>query len=303
MAGLLLLLSLAAASADEAPTLTLLDLGPAPEEDALAGELRLSGVQVALAPAEDGFMTQSLPARLESLRDGLAPGEAIGWLTVEEARLSVSVSFLTEDRAVVRVATVDRARPEPVAELALATREILRLVREPAPAESASATSAPDPSQPAADAVAPWSMAARAGLVLPTHDRALGARGGVDVEIARALDKEGRLRVGLSAGVQVGDQSWRITPKLVGQAGMVGVGLGADVAVLPWVTRLQPRIELGVAVPLPAGLETGVALRIGPLRDEIIDGNELVYSSGWTEIVLHVGARRQIGSRRAQEGL
>jgi hypothetical protein len=259
-------------------SLIFLDLSSDPAEDRLAEELQLAGVQVSWASAPDGFGTFSLPAQLDQVRPGLAPGAPTAWLVVDGDALHLSIAFVEAERAVVRVADAPRGAE---ARLALTARE---LVSTAVPAAPAPLPPAPAPS-PAIPAPAPargldWHLSATGTFPVPV----LAPRAGVEVEVGATL--------GLAVGLQLGAGQQRGTGSLVGRWRSLRAGVGADLVHLPWVVWVEPRAELGLCLPAHRAVFVEPRIRATVLRDQVTRGDDVLYDSGWVEAGVVIGWRQ-----------
>lgn len=292
MAGLSLVLSLTAFAGE--PRVVLLDLGPDPVEDAVVEELRLGGVEVEFQEGQPGFADAPLDAQLGALQ--AHAGHTVVWVVRREDTVHGRVAFVAGERSVVRA--VDTAAGEgDAARLALATREILR-------EEDTVVSAAVEPPrgtlwdrrQPEVEPVpaASWFVGS-VGLTLPTVPLALGERVGAE---AMALTRlVGDVDGGVGLGGDFGRRHGRGTVRVLGRWQVFEVGVAADLAVLPWVTWVQPRIELAVAPVLERGFVPRARVRIAPVRDQVEQAGDPVYDSGIIEFGISLGGQRQIGQR------
>lgn len=288
MGSLPLLLSLTGWAASS--SVVVLDTEPATEEAALADELMLSGIDAAVQDAPPGFERASGTARLDLLRP-VADGAAFLWIDSDPERLVLTLAVLSEARADVRVFESPRG-PDALPRLALSARTALQVDAPPPPPREE--VPSPSPDRP------PVFITAAAGLTVPLQTRALGPRADLEVELFRALGSQDRLELGGALGGQIGSRSGRFTARSLARYGPVGLGLGADVAVLPWITWVQPRLSVGVRLPLTPSVFTEVRLRLSPRRDRVEEAGERLYDSGWTELAIRFGGQRQISGASRQ---
>ncbi len=212
----------------------------------------------------------------------LEGAHALAWLNSEPDVLHLSVAFVAADRAVVRVVDVDREAGAP-ARLALATRELV--------AQALDLPTIPEARKPEPEGVPVARLAIGLGAVLPVSKRSGGLRAAVDVEGTAPV---GPVWIGGSLGVQLNGHHVRAVPRGVFRAGPVVAAVGADVAVLEWVTWVQPRLEVGVTVePQSIPIFFEPRLRVTPVRDQVV-ATERIYDSGWVEIGLHMGLARRV---------
>lgn len=255
-------------------SLILLDATSDPAEERLAEELELTGIAVQWAPAPSGFAGWALPAQLDQVRPGLAPDAPTAWLVPDGDTLHLSIAFVEAERAVVRVA--DAARGDE-ARLALTARELVTTVVPPPPPPP---PSLPPPPPPEVSRAVDWQIGVVGMVPVPTPS----PRAGVEVEAGNT--------VGFALGLQLGDGELRTTTSVVGRWHRLRVALGADVVRLPWVLWVEPRAELGVALPLPSGLVVEPRVRGTFLRDQVTRGDVVLYDSGWVEAGIVLGWRQ-----------
>ncbi len=290
MAGLPLLLSLTALAQD----LVVLSPEPPPAPDTVAcrwvDELRLSGIEVAIEVAPEGFDGASLADRLATVESRLERGPPVAWLSSAPVGHTVAVAFVGEGRAVVRVASA--TGPTAWMELAGATRAILEAAAEPGPPE-------PVPVAPPARGGL-WVHGAL-GVTVPTVGEALGPR--ILGEVALWAGRPGAVRWGGGLGLGAGRQQLRGAARVGAWWGPLRVGAAVDLARLPWVLWAQPRLEVGVAPRLPGGVVPELRLRVSPVRDRVEEGASQLYDTGWVEIGLHLGGVRQIRGPSRQGGM
>ncbi|MCB9764519.1 MAG: hypothetical protein H6739_32390 [Alphaproteobacteria bacterium] len=268
----------------------LLDLSDAPEEDRFHQELALTLDDVRLQPTGPGFVTAPLAAQLDVARPLLEDEavQAVAWLdATDPAQLRVSVAFVAEDRAVVRLLEVPR-EPGAEARLALATRELL--------AEAYQLEDLPPPPPPPPPPEAPpepsWAWTAGGSLTWPPQTLAGGLRPGLGAAVER---RAGPLWLGLGVEVQLARAHWRVGPGLSARWGPVSLGVRADRTALAWQTVWQPRVTAGLSHRFAPGPMVGLELALTPLRDEVLDGEEVLYNSGWIELGVKVGWSRKVG--------
>jgi len=263
--------------------LVVLDHLEAAEESAWLDELDLQGTPYTVVLPPEGFGDAGSSEQLSLARSVAGDAEAVAWLSVDEQALHLSLAFLSEDRAEVKVVDAPRDADGP-SRLALATRTLLTEARQP-PVAAPVPEPAPEPPPVTPDPLR-WQLTA--GVVLPTHSLAGGLRPAVDGELTWPV---GPLRAGGGLGLQGNGHHLRGGPRALVRWGPALVGGSVDVVGLEWVTWVQPRLEAGLTVSRGATAELRV--RWAPLRDQVLDG-DLLYDSGRVEVGLHLGWARQI---------
>ncbi|MEN0067065.1 MAG: hypothetical protein AAGA48_33350 [Myxococcota bacterium] len=252
--------------------LSLVDFLGVPIEDRLQQELQLADVDVTMVEAE-GFAVASLEDRLALLREREVASPA-AWITLKEDTVQVSLATFDSDRANVRLVAVPSG-PDAPAELALGIREILTQLAPPPLA-------GPEPRS---------SLHASVGLgaVVPTQGLALGPRLLLQAEGTWSLGSPAS--IGGMLAVQLGRDQWRVGLGAVGRYGPGLVAARLDVARLPWVTWLQPRLDIGATITL-SRFWAEPRLSWAPQRDIVQQRTGRIYDSGRIEFVIAIGLRQ-----------
>lgn len=252
--------------------LSLIDYLPDPIEDRLQQELRLVDVEVRAVRAP-GFATASFEERIALIRERDLPSPVV-WLLLDDDEVQVSIATVSADRANVRLVAVPR-NSDAAADLAVGVREIVAQLAPPPPASD----------EPERFVAKPR---IGAGLSVPLTRLAGGPRALVQAE---ALWIRGRSGLGGLAAFQIGDGQWRVGVGPTLRFGPAVAAARLDVARLPWVTWVQPRLELG-ATWLRRRLWVESRLGWVPVRDLVEDEGEPIYDSGRIEWTFLIGLRQ-----------
>lgn len=271
----------------------LLDHGAAPEEDRFHQELALSLDEVRLHDAPEGFPLMPLSEQLDWVRPLLDEGDvlAVVWLDPTQAeRLAVSVAFVSEDRAVVRLLELPREAGAE-ARLALAARELLAEEGMLDSLDAIEITENPPPTIGPPE-TSPWVLGAGLSLTWPLHPEAGGPRPGLALGAERLT---GPVRLGAGLALQARPEHLRLGPSVSLGWGPLTLGARADQTWLEAVSLLQPRAYLELGHTLPVGLSGALQLSVAPLRDQVLAGKDVLYDSGWIEVGVRIGGARKVG--------
>ena len=270
----------------------LLDQGSVPEQERFHQELALTLQSVKLQPAPEGFGSAPLTEQLGVVRPLLerAERQAVIWLGSDEAKLWVSVAFVADERAVIRVIDLPR-EPDPLPRLALAVRELAAeaYASEPKPLP----LPAPPPVPPTPPA-AVWWGGGSVGALVPWEALAGGPRGALGLQVHREV---GGLEIGGEVLAQAGSQQRRLGLGLDARWIFVSAGVSADWEQGPYELPLQPRAGLGLIHRWDAGLLVHARLQIHPIRDKVALGGQRLYDTGWTSLGIFLGWERKISKR------
>jgi len=285
------LLSLIGAALGQA--VVLLDQPALPEQLQFHQELALSLEAVQLRPAPDDFATAPMATQLEAVRPMLdgADKQAVVWLGGDATKLWVSVAFVDEERAVIRMIDLPRD-PDPLPRLALAVRELVTTAyaAEPSPAVPAAPTPPPQPPAP----TPPWWAGVSAGAVVPASSLAGGPRGATALQLHRQL---GPVVLGTELMGQLGPEQARLGLGLIGRGDWLSAGLSIDAVRTQWSLPPQPRAFIGLWHRWESGLTAEARVYLHPLRDRVAQGERRLYDSGRSAPGIFLGWERKISSR------
>ena len=283
------LLSLIVGSA-RAQGLLAIEQSAAVEEDRFHEELLLSLDDVRIQPAQAGFSTASMGDQLDAVRPFLEEQglDAVVWLDAGDAeRLRVSVAFVSEARAVIRMLEVPRGAGAE-AQLALAVRELLHqayatlLAIPEAPTVEPVAEEVALPESPGLGVGVDWAI----GGLWPAEAMAGGLRGAMRVGVTTPA---GPVEIGTGLSTDGRPGQARIGPVLGAGRGGLWLRAGVDRTWLEGLTIWQSRVDLSYHLDIVESLGVEAALRFAPVRDQVLDGETLRYDSGRIEFGLFVG--------------
>ncbi|MBX2798894.1 MAG: hypothetical protein KTR31_14555 [Myxococcales bacterium] len=265
-------------------SLILVDHLADPLEDRLSDELALAGVSTEwMATDAPGFGQLPLDQQLDLVRDRVEVGQPVAWMVLRGEDPIVAVATLQSQRAIVRVVDVP-AGPDGPAEVAMVLREMIDLQGP----ESRATPSRYDSLEPSAAGLPSWGGQLTVGAVVPTARLAGGPRLGLAGEVGAV---HGPWQGGVGVSLQAARRHVRGGPRAVGRVGPVLASVGFDVAALPWVTWIQPRLEGGLSLSL--GPWVGEArLAWLPQRDRVRERGVEIYDSGRLEFGIWIGARQ-----------
>jgi hypothetical protein len=261
-------------------------------------ELGLSLSAVELQPAPSAFESSPLAAQLDVVRPLLKaqPGRAVVWLGGDAAKLWVSVAFVEDERAVIRMIDLPR-EPDPLPELVLSVRELITAAYAEEPAVERSEPPSPEPEPLAPPASGPadalWA-GAKVGVLMPSAELAGGTRGAAALHVFRDL---GGAALGAELGAQLGAEQTRLSAGLSGRGRLLVLGMSADWVRAEWALPLQPRVSAGFWHRWESGLFGQASLLVHPFRDMVALDGQGLYDTGWTSLGIFLGWERKISAR------
>jgi len=259
-----------------AADLVVLD-APGEADDAFVQELQLSA-DVQVLPHPEDFSPDP-----DTLRTLMGDAPALTWMETEDDAVRAWVAVAEDDRANLQVVQFP-AGPGAEMALALAATELARQpLVEASPPPVIESEPEPEPEPPPPPTAPP---PAHGPLALASGSWALPGPG-FGLGVGYALGSGQALLLAQLGGTRRAGLELRYVPR------WVLAGARVDVARIATLTIVQPKLMVGVHGQRGrVGLEGVVA--VTPLRDQVLDGSERVYDSGWIEVGIRLRFSRKV---------